>query len=82
METTVVYWDYIGMMEKKMETTIVHRLNKLSCARQTWAGDMELGVIPLEPAMVTEQSEPIESLSTPVYPCGTFYCRLNAKASA
>ena len=24
METTVVYWGYIGIMEKKMETTIVH----------------------------------------------------------
>ena len=25
METTVVYWGYIGIMEKKMETTIVCR---------------------------------------------------------
>ena len=24
METTIVYWDNIGMMEKKMETTIVY----------------------------------------------------------
>ena len=24
METTIVYWGYIGMMEKKMETTIVY----------------------------------------------------------
>ena len=24
METTIVYWDYIGIMEKKMETTIVY----------------------------------------------------------
>ena len=23
METTVVYWGYIGIMEKKMETTIM-----------------------------------------------------------
>ena len=23
MESTVVYWGYIGIMEKKMETTIV-----------------------------------------------------------
>ena len=23
METTIVYWGYIGIMEKKMETTIV-----------------------------------------------------------
>ena len=25
METTIVYWGYIGIMEKKMETTIVYR---------------------------------------------------------
>ena len=25
MEATVVYWDYIEMMEKKMETTMVCR---------------------------------------------------------
>ena len=25
METTIVYWDYIGTMENKMETTIVYR---------------------------------------------------------
>ena len=25
METTVVYWGYIGRMENKMETTIVYR---------------------------------------------------------
>ena len=24
METTIVYWGYIGIMEKKMETTIVY----------------------------------------------------------
>ena len=24
METTIVYWDYIGIMEKKMETTIAY----------------------------------------------------------
>ena len=24
METTIVYWGYIGTMEKKMETTIVY----------------------------------------------------------
>ena len=24
METTVVYWGHIGIMEKKMETTVVH----------------------------------------------------------
>ena len=24
METTIVYWGYIGIMEKKMESTIVH----------------------------------------------------------
>ena len=24
METTIVYWGYIWIMEKKMETTIVH----------------------------------------------------------
>ena len=24
METTIVYWGYIGIMGKKMETTIVH----------------------------------------------------------
>ena len=24
METTIVYWDYIGIMEKRMETTIVY----------------------------------------------------------
>ena len=24
METTIVYWGYIGIMETKMETTIVH----------------------------------------------------------
>ena len=24
METTIVYWCYIGIMEKKMETTIVY----------------------------------------------------------
>ena len=24
METTVVYWGYIGIMEKKMETTVVY----------------------------------------------------------
>ena len=24
METTVVYWGYIGIMEKKMETTIAY----------------------------------------------------------
>ena len=23
METTIVYWGYMGMMEKKMETTIL-----------------------------------------------------------
>ena len=26
METTIVYWGYIGIMEKKMETTIVYLL--------------------------------------------------------
>ena len=25
METTIVYWGYIGLMEKKMETTSVHK---------------------------------------------------------
>ena len=25
METTIVYWGYIGIMEKKMETTKVYR---------------------------------------------------------
>ena len=24
METTIVYWGYVGIMEKKMETTIVY----------------------------------------------------------
>ena len=24
METTIVYWDYMGIMQKKMEATIVH----------------------------------------------------------
>ena len=24
METTIVYWGYMGIMEKKMETTIVY----------------------------------------------------------
>ena len=24
METTIVYWGYIGIMEKKMDTTIVY----------------------------------------------------------
>ena len=24
METSIVYWSYIGIMEKKMETTIVY----------------------------------------------------------
>ena len=24
METTIVYWGYIGILEKKMETTIVY----------------------------------------------------------
>ena len=24
METTIVYWGYLGRMEKKMETTIVY----------------------------------------------------------
>ena len=24
METTIVYWGYIGIMEKKMETTVVY----------------------------------------------------------
>ena len=24
METTIVYWGYIGIMENKMETTIVY----------------------------------------------------------
>ena len=24
METTIVYWGYIGIMEKEMETTIVY----------------------------------------------------------
>ena len=23
METTIVYWDYIGIMENKMETTLI-----------------------------------------------------------
>ena len=23
METTIVYWGYMGMMEKKMETTVL-----------------------------------------------------------
>ena len=23
METTIVYWGYIGIMEKKMETTVI-----------------------------------------------------------
>ena len=26
MEPTIVYWVYIGIMEKKMETTIVYRV--------------------------------------------------------
>ena len=26
METTIVYWGYMGIMEKKMETTIVYLL--------------------------------------------------------
>ena len=30
METTVVYWGYIGIMEKKMETTI-GLLNNCCC---------------------------------------------------
>ena len=24
METTILYWGYIGIMEKKMETTIIY----------------------------------------------------------
>ena len=24
METTIIYWGYIGIMEKKMETTIIY----------------------------------------------------------
>ena len=24
MESTIVYWDYIGIMEKNMETTMVY----------------------------------------------------------
>ena len=24
METTIIYWGYIGVMEKKMETTIIY----------------------------------------------------------
>ena len=28
METTIVYWGYIGMMEKKMETTSILGLYK------------------------------------------------------
>ena len=25
METTIIYWDYLGIMEKNTETTIVYR---------------------------------------------------------
>ena len=41
METTVVYWGYIGIMEKKMETTIVSR------ASQKWEviGTVDIRVI-------------------------------------
>ena len=28
METTIVYWVYFGIMEKKMETTVVYHENK------------------------------------------------------
>ena len=30
METTIVYWGYIGMMESKMETTIMGSLRNLN----------------------------------------------------
>ena len=33
-ESTIVYWGYIGMMEKKMETTI-------SCLGQLWVDPCE-----------------------------------------
>ena len=29
METTIVYWGYIGIMEKKMETTIYNGVGKV-----------------------------------------------------
>ena len=28
MEATIVYWGYIGIMEKKMETTIIKGLGR------------------------------------------------------
>ena len=39
METTIVYWGYIGIIEKKMEATIVYgNLTSLCCGTTAQAG--------------------------------------------
>ena len=36
METTIVYWGYIGIMEKKMEATMIERAAKSSKLSDTY----------------------------------------------
>ena len=59
METTIVYWGYIGIMEEKMETTIVFSLKGGITQSAMYSLCAELALLPVAVAAVSSAT-PLE----------------------